>query len=240
MIRTYLASTYEAIFFFSNGAKRCVGDAHYPRKTNKESLLARVFLSFQLLSSSSLCFPLGFYTFLVLSLWLCYRFPHSSFLQQWISSAIWAKVLQLSIGPFGLTTAEVGMLQMLLDENEIGSFSHHSLSCSTVRYLLTLSLHCPHPSSSLSLLVPFPHASAPSQRSPWQDPALCWGEMFQLQTEKEVSTLATSCLFFPPLRVSGTGKPFRQHHPSSGEKDVVDRSGNRARSSGSLGSTKHG
>lgn len=130
------------------------------------------------------------------------------------------------------------MLQMLLDAYEVGSFSHHSLSSSTVLYLLTVntlpsSIVLPKPTGPLS------PSSAPSERSYWQDPSLCWGEVCQQQTEKEVSMLVTSCLFFSPLRVSVTGKPFR-HHPSSSEKDVVDRSGNRARSSGSLGSTKHG
>lgn len=81
-----------------------------------------------------------------------------------------------------------------------------------------------------------PCLSLPSERSSWQGPALCCREMRQQQSEKEGSMSATSCVFSTPPLVGGTGKPFRQHHPSSAEKGGVDRSGNRARSTGSLGS----
>lgn len=58
--------------------------------------------------------------------------------------------------------------------------------------------------------------------------------------DREGSKLAATSHFFSSPLVGATGEPFRQQHPRSGEKDGVDRSGDRARSSGSLGSTKRG
>lgn len=103
-------------------------------------------------------------------------------------------------------------------------------------YHTTLIMHCP-PQAHWSSC---PYLSLQSERIYWQGSALCWGEMCQQHMKKEKIMLATSCLFSFPLLVDGTEKAFRQHHASSGEKDGVNRNGNRARSTGSLGDTKHG
>lgn len=117
-------------------------------------------LSLHLLSSSSLCFPLGIYTLLCSSLQLCSRLPHSFFLQQGIFSAIWAKVLQLgwselNIGLFGWAAGEVDVLQ-LKPQDAVGYKGNL-----TMFFLSFFSVFChspliPHPVTTLPLCTVLP------------------------------------------------------------------------------------